>query len=424
MDQPLEIGNVHNMSLESFNSSNNEQPHLMARFSCESTAGHECIYVTVESDAATEVCCSAVQLYDSHNITLKGISVTTQISGMSGIISHDVSKMNIQWVTTSSLRTNMKFGIVISDAIMVEVYSSYTANFSRGFVFQRTISTLITNITATHSSYYGISLVQAANNTIICPKAMNNVVGIALFTNTNITIIDALVVHNDVQGMNLISTTDVTIINPTAMFNGKDGINMIQTHNTSIINATVIHNSYSGITMVEAINSSIVNISMQGSEMSIIMEYISISSSSHTSIFNSSFTGIGTVPNAASASDPTSHPAVIALYDSSLNVSGCAFIGNSVSAVKAYASNITAAGHLIFCSNRATAGTAFILIQNSILRLTENNHIHFNNNHAINSGGVFYITNNVYYNTKSYIYMNHGHPLLQSTCFLNVKEKR
>ena len=116
------------------------------------------------------------------------------------------------------------------------------------------------------------------------------------------------------------------------------------------------------------------------------------------------------------------------LHDSSLYISKCNFTNNSISAVKAYASNITSAGDLILSNNRANAGTAFILVQKSILRLAENSHIHFSNNRAINVGGIFYITDNM--NKLKHELMTYfsftttGHRMLASTCFLNVEGER
>ena len=429
MHQPLLIGNVHNMSLENIN---DEQPHLVAQFSCETTAGHDCIQVT----SKRWVCCAAIQLHDSQNITLTGINITSQTPGMSGITVHHVSNLNIQLITAYSLMPSSRnssyilkqqVGILISESSMVGVYSTDTANYLHGFVLNNAINTFISSIMATNSSDYGISLYKATNTTIMSLKAVNNHIGIFLFGGTNTTIIDAVVLHNDNLGMFLDTTSDVTIINPTVMFNDNDSIIMIQPRNAYIINATVMQNAYNGIAMTDALNVHIINTSMhvtQDSEVSIIMGYISITSSSQTKIFNTSFTGIGAAPNAAGSADPNSHPAIIALYDSSLYISNCNFTENSISAVKAYASNITAAGDLIFSNNRAMAGTAFILVQNSILRLVENSHAHFSNNHAINNGGVFYIGNNVYYSAPPFMLMNHGHPLLQSKCFLNIEGSR
>ena len=125
---------------------------------------------------------------------------------------------------------------------------------------------------------------------------------------------------------------------------------------------------------------------VQDGEVQIIDANIVISSSSHIEMINGSFTGFDSL--SAASSDPVNHPAVFVLYDSSLYVSGCNFTDNSISAVKAYTSNITASGDLIFSSNRAMAGTAFILVHDSFLILAES-HIHFSNNYAINTGRVF-----------------------------------
>ena len=59
--------------------------------------------------------------------------------------------------------------------------------------------------------------------------------------------------------------------------------------------------------------------------------------------------------------------------------------------------SLIVSGNLTFSSNREFAGTAFILRQDSVLSLAENSHMYFINNHASNSGGVFYIVNNMNY---------------------------
>lgn len=94
-------------------------------------------------------------------------------------------------------------------------------------------------------------------------------------------------------------------------------------------------------------------------------------------------------------------PAVIALYKSTLHLNMCDFVGNNVSAVRAIASNVTVSGDLMFSSNRAFTGTAFVLMYGSVLTSAENSHISFLNNHATNTGGVLYITND-----KTYLVWN------------------
>ena len=90
MHQTLEIGNVHNMSLENVHSHNSDRPPIVVQFSCETKVGGKCSIVWAETDALDMVCCAAVQLYDSWNVTLKGIHITSQAPGMSGIIVQNV----------------------------------------------------------------------------------------------------------------------------------------------------------------------------------------------------------------------------------------------------------------------------------------------------------------------------------------------
>ena len=442
MHQPLFIGNVHNMS---FYSSSNEQPQLLAWFSCENITIRECIIYTMDNPNSPDVfCCAAIWIYDSQIITVKGISIEPQTSAMSGITLHNVSNLKLQLATAlipPASAQSKQIGILISGANVVEVSSSYAAHYSYGFVFHYVHNILITNITAIYNSYRGICLYGTTNTTIISPKVMNNRAGMWLFsdtnteiTNTNTTIIDAIVVHNDAYGMDLNFISDTTIINPTVLFNGKYGITIIECRNTSIINATVRHNTYGGIIMATSVNILIINIQLsKESERSITVGYIVIISSLNTTISNSSFAGIGAAPNAAGGADPTSHPAVLVLLYSKLYISACKFTENSISAVKAHESSITAAGDLIFSSNTAMAGTAFVLVQNSILRLEERSHILFRNNHAINTGGAFYVTNNADYGNSHPIFVQAPwadtyspflHPLLRSTCFLSTEGSR
>ena len=56
-----------------------------------------------------------------------------------------------------------------------------------------------------------------------------------------------------------------------------------------------------------------------------------------------------------STANPASLPAVIFLYWSMLLVNGCDFTRNSISALAAYASNITVSGDLIFTSKYTCA---------------------------------------------------------------------
>ena len=73
---------------------------------------------------------------------------------------------------------------------------------------------------------------------------------------------------------------------------------------------------------------------------------------------------------------------------------------------------MTLSGNLIFSNNTAVAGTAFILVQSSVLFLTNTSQIEFENNYAINIGGVFYI------DTNQNVHI--GDLLSHNSCFLST----
>ena len=242
MHQPLDIRDVHNMSLENCCSSNKERPHLVAQFPCENIGSSKCVYVAIHDSTyfvdkpPSYACCAAVWLSDSHNMTLKGISITSQTPGMSGVIVQHVTNMYIQSVTTASssmlsisnTSRQLSVGIQISYAIVVEVHSSGTASYSYGFVFQFTQNTIIITITARYNGYIGIVLDGAVNSTIIGLSAVHSWKGMMLDGTIHTVVTNALVAHNSGVGMTLISIVNTTIISPTVIFNGNDSIFMYQ----------------------------------------------------------------------------------------------------------------------------------------------------------------------------------------------------
>ena len=102
----------------------------------------------------------------------------------------------------------------------------------------------------------------------------------------------------------------------------------------------------------------------------------------------------------SSTSEPTSLPAVIKFYGSTLTITDCTFTGNKISSIKAISSNVTVSGKILFHNNTASSGTGLIFAKNSCLVTTDYSNIHFQNNHAINHGGVFYITTEELYETS------------------------
>ena len=272
-------------------------------------------------------------------------------------------------------------------------------NRERGIHATLTNITYITNVTAAHNAADGLSLEEVSNTHIIDTTAKKNTVsGLFLHNAKNTHIINITASNNDCQGMHISWTNNTIITNAIAAHNGRLGVYLEKANSTHITNLTLMHNYDGGIGSDVLVNG---------------QSEISSHFSTYTLISNSSFTDIST-SSSASTTIPNSLPAVVELYHSTLRFSECQFIRNNVSAVRAYASNITLFGDLIFSDNRATAGTAFVLLHNSIISLPESSYVYFSDNHATNTGGVFYIASEVYLG---------GNTVKQHICFLKREER-
>ena len=145
---------------------------------------------------------------------------------------------------------------------------------------------------------------------------------------------------------------------------------------------------------------------------------IVITFSNYTLIHHTAFTDVS-IPLTNSHADSTRLPAVIALYKSTLHLHTCDFTANNISAVRAMASNVTVSGDLMFPSNRAFAGTAFVFTYGSILTSAGNRHILFLDNYVTGTGAMFYITNN-----NKYLSWHQNGYDTRTHCFLNTEGNR
>ena len=218
----------------------------------------------------------------------------------------------------------------------------------------------------------------------------------------------------------------IHVYNTTTAYNGQHGIVLEAMNNTHITNTTVTQNSGIGIFLSEMNNNTYMTkttATHNGRFPLHIGDFhgqIVILSSINTLIYNTSFTVVSAQSlYSTSTTYPNSPPAVIVLYQSTLLVSECDFTRNNISALAAYASNITVSGGLTFSNNTAFAGTAFMLVKDSILVSAGNSHMYFLNNHATNVGGVIYIGSNSIYLVKV-----DGILFPRSTCFLNIEGNR
>ena len=421
MDRPVTIGNVHNMSLESFSS---EHPHLVAQFSCR-TMEQDCIPVSAWI-YQFGVCCAAFWLHDVHNVTFKRFTLTVQTPNVSGVIFRSVSKVSIQWATTYSSYDNYCFGIGISEAHSIDIQASSAYNCTYGVVLMITKNSQMNNITAMYNMW-GVVLLEVSDsrisNTIV---THNSLEGMYLGNTGNIHIANTTASYNCIYGMHLWYMFNTYISYTTATHNGENGMFLDTMDDVHITNTIATHNSWNGMFLHKMNNTYITNTMLtlngRGDYYGGIVSsgQVMITLSTHIQIYNSSFTDVN-APTTATTADPNSQPAIIVLYQSTLHISECHFTGNHISAIRGGESNIIVSGNLTFSSNRAFAGTAFILSQDSVLSLAENSHMYFINNHAFNSGGVFYIVNNMNYT----LFHSIDDALLKyAKCFLHIEGSR
>ena len=402
MDRPVTIGNVHNMSLENFSE---ERPHLVTQFSCK-TELCDCIPPQRALLFDFGLCCAAVWLHDMQNVTVKGIIVTSNVSG---IILRDISSFHIQLTTTySSLYPQTSCSRMYSYP-----YFS-TKNCSCGLVLYNATNGHISDITATHNDI-GVVLVMTHYSTITNTVVTNNTYeGLQLIEANNTHITNTTATYNPGHGMTLDTVKNAHITNTTATHNGWNGMSLSNTENTHIGNTKATHNGGPGMVLLNVKDTNITKLIVTLNGVREVEEQVSIFSSTNTLIYNCSFIDTH-APGTDDTSDPSRLPVVIGIYESSVNINGCNFMANHISSIRGDASKITVSGELTFSSNKAITGTAFILVQGSTLSLAENSYIYFLNNHATNTGGVFYIATDMHWEDYGIS------PWPMTKCFLSTK---
>ena len=350
-------------------------------------------------------------------------NTTTAHNGWTGMILVDMYNTHITNTTTTH---NDEDGMILFIMNNTHITNTTTAhNRARGMDLSTMSNTHITNMTIAYNDWSGMDLFHMSNTHITNTTTAHNVrngMNLEAMNNTHIT--NTTMAYNDDNGMILLQMSNTHITNMTTAHNGNSGIWLEAMNNTHITNTTVTQNGQSGITLYKNNNTYMTKTTAthNGRILLYIMDFhgqVVIISSINTLIYKTSFTDVS-AQNLYSliTTLPESLPAVIALYRSMLVISECDFTRNNISAVVAHASNITVCGGLTFSNNTAFAGTAFILIKDSILTSAENSHIYFLNNHAVNIGGVFYITSN-----SMYMYPRLGFYQI-NTCFLNIEGSR
>ena len=359
--------------------------------------------------------------------------------------STDTSMMNV------SASHNGYDGIYLdhsTNTSMMNVSASHNGH--DGIWLGYSTNTSMMNVSAVHNRDFGIWLHYSTDTSMMNVSASHNEYdGIVLDHSTNTSMMNVSAVHNGDVGIWLSYSTDISMMNVSASHNEKDGIVLDHSNDTNMMNVSAAHNEINAIGMIDCINTSLyysytyhngdgiyitecrtthilyhitenpmhIIKSTDTDILNSVLSDIEMRNTANTYITNTTslitayntknivlndtlFSNMDAPSTASSTSEPTSLPAVISLYSSTLNIADCIFTRNSISSIKTIGSNITMSGKVLFHNNTASLGTVLISAKNSLLITTDYSNIDFQNNHAINYGGVFYITTEESYQTS------------------------
>ena len=364
-----------------------------------------------------------------NGITNSGINITiTTHNNRGGMILQEVYNTYIV-ETTAAYNNKYGMGMKGMDKTLI-LNTTLHNNGLYGMLLTELNNTCIISTTAMHNGYHGIEIFESKYTFISNTLSLNNTEGIGM-KNMHITkITNTIARENRKYGIFLKNMSSTCLTNTTVIRNRLGGIVLDKLNNSNIKAITASYNGGSGFSMYFLRNTSISDTTIQNNSDSrrFLKEYslkfgyffkihvqISIWSSTETVIKKSSFSGINP-PSSVGTTNPSTLPAIIGLYQSTLEISECSFKQNHISAVTAHESNITLSDNVVFSNNTAVSGTAFILVQGSIISLAKSSNVKFENNYATNTGGVFYIIVN------DYIYL--GDTFSHRKCFLNTPVDR
>ena len=346
---------------------------------------------------------NGINLYASNNTHI--VNASAMYNGWHGLSMANASNTKINNIITGH---NNEDGTIIkltTNTTLINVLAMN--NIGNGIDLQLVRNTWLTNITAINNTLTGIEILHMENSQIINVTASLNNFGIYLNLSNNTNLNSISVTWNNLDGVALFTANNSNITALTASHNTGNGIGMSFSKNVIITEANIIDN-VGRVVFAESY-------SLKFGYFFQLNVQISIWSSTETVIQNSSFVNINP-PRHVRTTNPRSQPVIIALFQSTLEISDCSFKQNQISSVKAHGSNITLSGNVLFSNNTAASGTAFILVQGSIISLVKTSNVLFENNFATNTGGVFYI------GVNDYVYL--GDTFSHRDCFLNTPVDR
>ena len=400
-----------------------------------------CADVIIETTYAKHNQKNGIIFESCSNTAMMEISTThNQNDGLQMFDSTNTSMVNIL------AAHNQVSGLQLTELHSTNMTNISLQNQSYGMQLKYLIYTNMTNVSATHSQFNGIFLLGCTNTNIMKLSAAHNKANGVYFNTCSITsMLHIHVFYNHYRGIDFFNCKNTNAINVSSTWNRDNGLYFRKCTHTFLFSLSSTHNKEHGILLFSSVDTYIIDaIIMNNKKVGINLigarntyiesttSCISAYTSKNSFLVDSEFSNVTSVSlTTSSAADPTSLPALIVLYSSALTIHNCTFVGNNISSIKAFSSNVVLSGQVIFSNNRAFAGTAFIFARNSTLIITNNSQVSFLTNRAINYGGVFYVATEEFYDRSTtpqdmvLRYNNRGSLITSTThCFARVEGSR
>ena len=249
MDRPLIIGNVHNLSLESYN---DEQPQLVAQFPCK-TEVHACFYIfrVFPHQYHLEICCASIWLHDVNLLTVKTLTIIQQTPNATGLLMQRIVNITIALVETYSISetlTRAQHAIAVMDSYFIQICSLIARNWWSGLLFINSNHIHIYNVTTSDNYIMGMITQNSSSIYLSSSRFTNNTElgGIAMYEGYNIVINNITSMYNS-YGITFLDIYTAQIVNVIASNNTYLGMNILRTKNITISNTTISHNVEYGL---------------------------------------------------------------------------------------------------------------------------------------------------------------------------------
>ena len=409
---------------------------------------HNCADTTALKISSQDNIIIAVLVLYSNNTTMINIlSMNNQRYGVAVFYSTNTALTNISSVNDQDV------GIAVDNSINTTLTNISTMN-SNGYGIEvyGSNDTIMRNVASIDNQDYGINVKLSNNITMINISAINNkgrfnifificknteminiqssmtmtsissvndqIVGVAVLGSTNTTLTSISSMNSHGIGIDVYDSTDTIMSNVTSIDNRYHGIRVVYSYNTTMINISAINNKDLNIYILNCINTEMINIqsSMNGSSRTLPKSSISLRLCSNIRIQNISvlvdkniyynaiylyvctdvlledsvFSGI-TSDLQQVTTNVVHLPAIIALHNTKLTLKNCNFTSNRITSILVTHSNITLDENILFESNSAISGAAFIFSRSSVLIVSEQSNVVFCNNSASQYGAVVYI---------------------------------